>query len=269
MTKIENEMLKVLKDLKENHPLAGLKLSFEDEGALEAEALRFKSIADQAGVPISLKIGGCEAKKDMHDARVLGVRRIVAPMIESAYALKKFVQATRSVFPEDELKEMSFFINLETIQGYKNLDEMLATEEAKALSGVVLGRVDLIGSMGLERSEINSEPVFNIAKDILTKVKAKGLKTLMGGGVSSSAMPFFKALPEGCLDVFETRNVVFDAQKTLKDKNLEKALLKAVHFELLWMRSKSGFYDRIATSEKTRISMIEERYTKMKKELGM
>ena len=112
MTKIENDMIDVLTDLKNNHHVIGLKLSFEDEGALKSEALRFKNIADECGVQISVKIGGCEAKKDMHDARVLGVRRIVAPMIESAYALKKFVQATRVIFPEEELGKISFFINL-------------------------------------------------------------------------------------------------------------------------------------------------------------
>ena len=269
MTKTENDMLEVLKDLKANHHVVGLKLSFEDEGALSSEALRFKNIADEAGVPISLKIGGCEARKDMHDARVLGVRRIVAPMVESAYAVKKYIQAAKSVFPEDEFEKVALFINIETIQGYQNLESILNCEEAKFLSGVVLGRVDLIGSMGLNRSEINSDSVFDIAKDLVTKVHAKGLKTLIGGGVSSTALPFFEALPEGMLNVLETRNVVFDAQAMLKDENVEKGLVKAVYFELLWMHSKSDFYGRLSISEKSRIAMIEERYQKLKAEVGM
>ena len=103
----------------------------------------------------------------------------------------------------------------------------------------------------------------------MTKVHAKGLKTLIGGGVSSSAVPFFKALPAGTLNVLETRNVVFNAEKMLEDSNVEKGLAKAVYFELLWMHSKSDFYGRLSESEKNRIAMIEERYKKLKAETGM
>ena len=39
-----------------------------------------------------MKVGGCEALRDMYEARVIGVDRVVGPMVESPWALHKFVR---------------------------------------------------------------------------------------------------------------------------------------------------------------------------------
>lgn len=72
----EIRMIEILKELKNNHYSTGLKLSFEDENAKLVDSLQFKHIADMAELPVSLKIGGCEARKDLHDGRVLGVKNL-------------------------------------------------------------------------------------------------------------------------------------------------------------------------------------------------
>ena len=68
MNALENKMLDVLKDLKENNHVIGVKAEFEAEGTRIEEALRLKEVVTKAGLELTIKIGGCEAIKDMYDA---------------------------------------------------------------------------------------------------------------------------------------------------------------------------------------------------------
>ncbi|MBL7936734.1 MAG: citrate lyase beta subunit, partial [Bacteroidia bacterium] len=154
MNNLEKKMVDQLKDLKENHHAIGIKAEFEAEGTRLEEALRLKEVITKAGLDLTIKIGGCEALKDMYDSRSIGVTRIVGPMIETAYALKKFLSCANLAFPEDERKEVDFLINVETISTVKNFDEMLALPTINELTGIVIGRVDMTGSLGLTREHI-------------------------------------------------------------------------------------------------------------------
>src|SRR3989338_6075428 len=100
MNILERKMVAALQDLKENHHVVGVKAEFEAEGTRLEEAMRLKEVVTRAGLDLTIKIGGCEAIKDMYEARVIGVSRIVAPMVESAYALKKYLAATKLVWTE-------------------------------------------------------------------------------------------------------------------------------------------------------------------------
>ena len=101
MNMLELQMVDVLKDLCQNYGVVGVKAEFEAEGTRLEEAMRLKEIVSKAGLDLTIKIGGCEAIKDMREARLLGVSHIVAPMIETAYALEKYVNAASSVFASD------------------------------------------------------------------------------------------------------------------------------------------------------------------------
>jgi len=268
MNSLERKMISALCDLRENHHVIGVKAEFEAEGTRLEEALRLKEVVTRADLDLTIKIGGCEALKDMYDARTIGVNAIVAPMIESSYALKKYIQSTKLAFPEDERTEIAFLINIETITGYKNFDEMLAIPEAKDLTGIVLGRVDMTGSMKMTREDINSEAIFNLAKDLAEKTSKYNKKFIIGGGVSAHSLPFFNKLPAKSLYKFETRKVIFDAQKALADKNADKGILKAVGFELMWLKNKRDFYGMIHNEDAQRLVMLEARYKKLIEEAG-
>jgi len=266
MNALENRMLKVLKDLKENHHVIGVKAEFEAEGTRIEEALRLKEVVTKAGLELTIKTGGCEAIKDMYDARAIGVANLVAPMIESAYALKKFLFSVKNSFPEDERKDICFLINIETIDGYKNFDRMLELPEIKELGGIVLGRVDMTGSLGLSRDDINSDKILEIAQDVFTKAKKKGLKCIVGGGVAKEALPFIRKF-RGLLDRYETRKVIFQCPEALNEE-AEKGILKAVGFELMWLKNKRDFYGMIYNEDKHRIDMLQLRYDRLIKEAG-
>ena len=85
------------------------------------EAMRLKEVVTRAGLDLTIKIGGCEAVKDMYDARTIGVSAIVAPMIESAYALSKYIKRATFVFPQEERAYIKFLFNIETITGLNAL----------------------------------------------------------------------------------------------------------------------------------------------------
>lgn len=268
MNSLEKKMVDTLTDLRLNHHVIGVKCEFEAEGTRLEEALRLKEVVTRAGLDLTIKIGGCEALKDMYDARTIGVNAIVAPMIESSYALKKYIQSTRLAFPEDERSDVAFLINVETITGFNNFDAMMEIPEAKDLTGIVLGRVDMTGSMGLTREDINSEEIFNIANVLAVKCAHYGKKLIIGGGVSAHSLPFFSKLPQGSLYKFETRKIIFDAQKAMADKNADKGILKAVGFELMWLKNKRDFYGMIHNEDNQRLVMLEARYKKLIEEAG-
>ena len=268
MNLLEKKMVNVLKDLKENYHVVGVKAEFESEGTRLEECLRLKDVITKAGLDLTIKIGGCEALKDMYDARSIGVTRIVAPMVETPYALKKFLASAKMAFPEEERKtDVSFYINVETIDTYNNFNKMLELNELAGLKGIVLGRVDMTGSMGLSRESINSEQIFNIANELLPTAKNHGLECVIGGGVSSESLPFFRRLPTGVLDRYETRKVIFQCPSALNN-DAGNGILKAVGFELMWLKNKRSFYGMIFREDRNRIDMLQSRYDKLIKEAG-
>ncbi len=257
MNKLETKMVALLQDLKNNHHVGGIKAEFEAEGTRLEEAMRLKDVTAEAGLGLNIKIGGCEAIKDMLDAVSLGAHRIIGPMIESPYALQKFIRAAQLVYGE-HIDQVELLVNIETFAAYEQFHQMLHIPEIKHLNGVVIGRVDLVGSMSLGRDQINSPRVLNIAMDIAKQAKDHGLTVVVGGGVSVDSRDFFRAFPQGHLDRFETRKVIFDCPAAIQ--NSEEAFIKAVEFELMWLKNKRNYYSAIAREDEDRIQMMEKRY---------
>jgi hypothetical protein len=257
MNALERQMVELLADLKRDHNVIALKAEFEAEGTRMEEAMRLKDVSSRAGLALNIKIGGCEAIKDMFDAISLGADRIIGPMIETPYALKKFIHSAETAFRGQD-GSVDFLINLETITAFRNFDDMLKIPEAERLGGIVIGRVDLTGSMGLGREDVNGQPVLELALAAAAKAKAKGKQVVVGGGVSVHSLPFFRAFPAGHLDRYETRKVIFGCPAALS--NREDAFLKAVEFELLWLKNKKAYYGAIHHEDDARLEMMEKRY---------
>ena len=254
----EFKCTKILTDLIENEGLVGIKTSFEDEGASFNETIRLKEICNQSKTKVTLKIGGPEAIRDLKDSTVIGVKGLVAPMVESEFGLKKFIQAAKTHIPEDTLSSVQLNINVETITAVQNVEKMLATVEASELYGVTVGRVDLVSSMNKDRNYVNSDEVYKLVREVFIKVKEKGLKACLGGAVSTDSLDFLKKLhSEGLLDKFETRYAMFDPSITLK--NLSRALSKAQMFEYEWLMAKHELYTAAANQDIKRIQMIQDR----------
>ena len=93
MNTLEYKMIELLLDMKKNYGVIDLKAEFEAEGSRMNELMRLKEVASNAGLSIALKIGGAEAITDIFEAQKIGISAIVAPMIESPYALSKYIMA--------------------------------------------------------------------------------------------------------------------------------------------------------------------------------
>lgn len=261
MRKQEFKCSQLLTELVETSGVIGIKTSFEDEGTSFEEVMRLKEICNQANTKLTLKIGGPEDKRSMIDATTIGVKGLVAPMVESAFGLQKFVKAINNVLSEDVVSSLNLYVNIETISGVKDIEAIAATEEFKQLHGVTIGRVDLVGSLGKDRNYANSDFIYQSAKNVFTKVKDAGLKACMGGAINIESKQFISKLyGEGLLDKFETRYVMFDPSISLKD--LAKSLAKAQVFEYEWLKCKRENYLSQANKELSRIEMIQSRINK-------
>ena len=260
MNATELKMVDVLKELRDNHAVVGVKAEFEAEGTRTEELMRLKEICMTAKVALTLKIGGCEAARDMYDARTVGVNYLVAPMVETPFALQKYLKTIDLVFPKDEQEKIEFLINVETLMAAQNFGNMIKIPGIEKLGGIVVGRVDLVGSMGLGRSACESETIFAVTKDVVTVAKGKKMTVVVGGGISADALPFLRRLSDGVMiDRYETRKICFSCPDALKD-GAEKGIAKAVEFELLWLQNKRSYYRTIAEEDEKRISMLEARH---------
>ncbi len=259
MNKLEQKMTRILTDLRQNYHVAGVKAEFEAEGTRMEEAMRLKEVVSRAGLELTIKVGGCEALKDMYDAKTIGVNRIVGPMIETPYALSKFVHCARRVFPDSMGYNVDFLVNIETKTAVEQLDDMLAHPAMRQIRGIVLGRTDLTGSLGMTKKDINSKPIFHIAREVLAKCRARGLECVIGGGVSGDSLPFFRALEANALTRYETRKVVFSCPGAL-GPGAADGILKAVGFEIMWLKNKRDFYGSIQNEDAARIQYLEQMY---------
>jgi 4-hydroxy-2-oxoheptanedioate aldolase len=266
VNELERKMVNQLQDLRENHHVVGVKAEFEAEGTRIEEAMRLKDVVSTAGLGLTMKVGGGEALRDMYEARVIGVERVVGPMIESAYALHKFLGAAHLAFPASERHDVEFAANIETITSVENLDAMLELPEIDELDGVVLGRVDMSGSLGMARDDINSPKILEIGRRVFLAARAKGLECAMGGGIAKEALPFMRELGD-LLDRYETRKVIFACPAALDDA-AEAGILKAVGFELMWLKNKRDFYGGIFEEDRVRIEMLEARYARSIEQAG-
>ena len=258
MNNREFKCAKILADLVENYGLVGVKTSFEDEGASFNEVLRLKEICNQSKTKVTLKIGGPEAIRDIKDSMIIGVKGIVAPMVESDFALQKFINAIYSHLPPEVITSLQLNVNIETITAVTNIDSILASPQASSLYGVTVGRVDLVSSMKKDRTYVNSDEIYELSKKVFIETKKLGAKACIGGAVSIESLDFLKKLhSERLLDKLETRYAIFDPSIALK--KMSKALSKAQLFEYEWMTNKMEYYSNLAYQDEARIKMIQNR----------
>lgn len=255
MNNREKLMIETLKDLKQ-FGVTDIKVAMEAEGIHINEILRSKLMTMEAGIGLSVKIGGCEAITDARIARDHDSAILLAPMIESAFALEKFLDMANDIYEDDEIDEKKILINIETLDGARNIEKILAAPNVELLDGIVIGRTDL--SSALKISDVNHPDVLQATRDVFVAAKQRSLQCLIGGGISEKTIPFLAEL-EGLVDGFETRKVVF-YNGTAPGKETGDAIHKALKFEYLWYLWRQDTYSLLAQEDLSRIEKMKPEF---------
>ena len=263
MNSTEIKMVEILKKGKEDYGYVGVKAEFEAEGTRVDELMRLLDIAHRADLKIAVKIGGCEAKRDLMESKQFGVDYIIAPMVETDYALSKYIAAKNSIYTEDEQKYTDFLVNLETVTSYKNREKIIDLSK-KNINGVVFGRVDFSESLGVGRDGIHSKEVTDKVCEIAKLCKDSQLDLVVGGAVSNASIEVLKIIKNIHLNRFETRKIVFNAE-ACDTEDIEEGLLRAVEFELLWLKNKKNHYSVIEKEDDQRIKLLDSRWKLLNK----
>ncbi len=244
------DLINKLTHLHNKYNIIGVKQSTEDEGARYNDILLMRRITELCGLKLSVKIGGCEAKNDIHFCDSINAEGIVAPMVESKFALQKFTESIIS------LKNTKFYINIESKTAYQNLDSILNSPASKLLSGIVIGRSDLTKSYGFGKDYVDSPQMQDIVFNILKKCKEYNIITLMGGNISPKSGDFIKKLyKENLLNYIETRNIIIKLDKN-NIKNISPVIKSSLIFESEWLKYKANHYNKTGKEYIDRSNLI-------------
>lgn len=260
MNASERNMLDLLKKGRDEHGVVALKAEFEAEGTRPDELLRMLEIAQRADVKVALKIGGCEAVSDLHATKLYGVDYVIAPMVETSYALSKFIDAKNKTHGPDE-QRTQFLFNLETETTLQNLDDMLPLAR-EGVDGIVFGRVDFTLSRKMSRDAVNDRSITDAVLKVAQACADADLELVVGGSVSTASINILREVQSIRLDRFETRKIVFDGDAITRP-SIVAGIANAVDFELAWLKNKRAYYEFIAREDASRIAMMEARLGKI------
>ncbi|HEU0044479.1 aldolase/citrate lyase family protein [Sphingomonas sp.] len=256
MNAVEVKMLDALKRGRDEYGVVAIKAEFEAEGTRPDEYLRLLELTQRADLKTALKIGGCEAVSDLHACHTYGIDYVIAPMVETRYALSKFIDAKNKTHgPQKQRTE--FLFNLETQTTLANLQEMLPLAK-EGVDGIVFGRVDFTLSRGMARTAVNERSITDAVLRVARVCQDHDLELVVGGSVSSDAVDALREIASVRLDRFETRKVVF-AGDAVRKESIWDGIANAVDFELMWLQNKRDYYRRIAEEDRARIEMMEQR----------
>jgi 4-hydroxy-2-oxoheptanedioate aldolase len=213
-----------------NFSVVGVKTSFEDEGAHPLNVYKLRSVTNKVGLDLNIKIGGAEAKTDFKMAMEMDSDSVVAPMIESSFALSKFTEYSKH-------HDITRGINIESKQGVANLKSILESKYVDDIDYICIGRSDLSNSYEQDEKYILSDEFCDVVTDALTMIKHRGLMTCMGGTFDLRSYDFVKFLYENeLIDKVETRYIIFKADENFIS-NFDDAITNALIFEYEYMKT--------------------------------
>ena len=234
----------VLLNLRKNHFLIGIKGGTEVEGMTFEEIYFMKEVSNNI-VPMTVKIGGPEARNDIDFMLSIGIERILAPMIESPYSLKNFVETIEKL---DSNQSTSLAINIETITAYNNLDAIIRCPKFLSIDQITVGRSDLSGSM---EKDVDDQEVCVIVKEIVDQSKFYNKLTSIGGKINPNNAINVKNLINP--DYINTRHMLIDCHSLNISEDVRAALLWEKMFYQYLMKnfpSREHFYiERIESVE--------------------
>ena len=241
--------------LAQNGSVSGLKTGTEVED-MGFDEIGFLAEIAREIVPVTVKIGGAEARNDMRNCLRLEISTVLAPMIETVYALSNFAQSAREIF-ESADQPPALAINIESLTAVQNFDQMLESKAAAALSQITVGRSDLSRSMHLP---IDDPEVSAVALSVIKKVNNRGLISSLGGGLSLENIDQLARLP---LSQINTRHTIFRNDSDFQ-ANASARLLQGLMFEERLYNAMSKLFPEKKEHYLHRVETISRRMNGMK-----
>jgi hypothetical protein len=203
-----------------------LKGEFEAEGLNPVEMAAEAIWAARRGLDYLVKIGGCEAKSDVDYLQKLGIRSLVAPMIESPFAMSKYM----AMLPEGAFDHVG--VTIETFHAVDRIESIL--DAGTKLTNVTIGRSDLTASFG--GSGTNCSETLDMTLKVARAAKARRLEVTRGGSVDADTREIMRDGHELAvlLDAVETRKIVMPISTFIEDGTFEDSI--ASECELLEIR---------------------------------
>ena len=238
-----------LKQLVDKYGVIGLKHSFEDEGVTLDEVIFMRRLTDLCNLSSFVKVGGCEAKSNIYDCIKYGIDGIIAPMVETKFALSKFISVVSKYSSVADA-----YVVIESKTAYRNIEEIL--QYSGDLKGIIVGRSDFSSSYDLDKSEADSDFIYDKVEDILRKAKTYNLYTTLGGNICKKSISFIKNMYfKKILNRVETRNVVIELSDTNIDK-FEEVIAKTLVFESSMLKYKHDTFAKNTEEYSNRIKIL-------------
>lgn len=242
-----------------------IKAEFEAEGTRFEELAILNSICSDLGIPLTLKIGGPLAQRDIVEALQLGASAILVPMVESSFIAKQSIGIFNSLNKSfgSMLKPAELYMNIET---YSAVDECeLIIRESKkfgagGISTLVIGRSDLAASLDIR--DIEGERIYSYAEKVVRLSSANNIASALGGNITSRSFENITRLQLMGLKFYETRKCTFRLKNEVTKNDYDASIAMALRFEVEWLRFKERFYEDRAYQDSERIKKIEERLEK-------
>jgi hypothetical protein len=243
------ELKGFLTELKTKHGAVGIKLSTEESG----HSLKFidfiNNRVSNGILPLNMKIGGPNAKTDIINGLDSGVSGFIGPMIESSFGVKQYVLALRDIAGIDRMNELLISINIESINAYKNIDNIINSPEIIDIDQIVIGSSDLAASISKPK---NDPDLLKMVKEITRKAKKIGKLVRIGGimGLCVKTPDILESLLNDTgADKINSANVCFEV---IKLDDIRNTYFKALEYEfkmnLFWLIQK-----------KKRLTLLEKR----------
>ena len=138
----------------------------------------------------------------------------------------------------------------------KNIKAILDSPSSKLLSGIVVGRSDMIKSYGFTKENTDGYMMNEIVGKVFKEAKQYNLNTIMGGNISLKSSNIIQRLyKDNLLNSIETRNVIIK----LNDNNIKiipDIIKKSILFESKWLQYKANYYNKIGKDYMDRSNLI-------------
>ncbi len=271
-----SDLRNCLIQLKEEAGLVALKTGteIEDMGFEEIAYLRKLS---RNIIPLYVKIGGAEARNDIRSLSELKVDALIAPMIESPYALQKFFISLREVLNPNDYKRIQKAINIETITAVEKLEEILQLPEAGELDQITAARTDLSGSMAAfinsthlmnknnENKNIkisfspNDDAVLTNCKLIVSEAQKHKIRTSVGGKIEPASLEAILTYIKP--DLLNSRHMVLSTQVLAEGfpENSHSLLIQNLQFECFLYSNLAQVFPMKKTYYSQRGRILQER----------